>query len=329
MNTDTRGNKREMEHAQGQSPPSKELRGDTEKEGHSSEDEETPRWAQSLTKKVDKMVKHMDNTIMKAQRAEQLAIEAKNDISKVFEEVKKMDGRMTEIKAQTTTNIEEMRANMTQLRIDNDHRIDQEVKVLQNVIKTSSKDTTTTQPTTRVGQNDGNDEDEEERAKQIIIHGFLTDTDETTITTTIQKMIDEHNHQSKVDKILTFTDPSKIGVIQFRSRSSKQMFYTRMKNVVFKLPNERNMSWSDNNTFEERSQQKHLGYIKHHLMTKFELSGNDVRINRKANYVKLRKETVAKIDDGTNCIYLKEALEVQKEVEESMKQWLAKYEDSE
>ena len=170
-------------------------------------------------------------------------------------------------------------------------------------------------------------DDDEERARQVITHGFDADTDEAVITTTINSMLTTYNFKDRAENVFAFTDPAKIGVIQFRSKPAKIGFFKKINNEVWRLPNGKPMSVTNNDTFTQRMHDKRLGFIKYHLNDKVKTPLNDIKIVRKQAIVKIGTRVVAKPDDKGDTTLLGEALEVQHEVEESMKAWCSKFGD--
>ena len=143
----------------------------------------------------------------------------------------------------------------------------------------------TNQRTTQHVEHAKDDDTDDDRHRQIIIHGFDQGTDETTIKTSIRNMLSTHNFIEKVEDVYTFSESSNIGVMLFHRKSGTQSFFKRMRGRTIKLPNDKNMSWTTNDTFEQ-------------LLEKGE---------------------------GDNFLFTGEALEVKTEVDSSMKTWLAKH----
>ena len=92
--------------------------------------------------------------------------------------------------------------------------------------------TASTNPNPHTKQNveHANDDDTtDERQRQIIIHGFNHQTEETTINTTIRSMLNTYNFMDKVEDVYTFSETSNIGVVLFYKRPSMQKFFDRMR----------------------------------------------------------------------------------------------------
>ena len=87
------------------------------------------------------------------------------------------------------------------------------------------------------------------------------------------------------------------------------------------------MSWTANDTFEQRKLSKILGYTKHHLHQKMKLDLNSINIDFTKHILKVNKRIVLEKGEGDNFLFTGEALEVKAEVDSSMKTWLAKHDE--
>ena len=100
-----------------------------------------------------------------------------------------------------------------------------------------------------------------------------------------------------------------------------------MHNVKIKSPHNdaQTVSWTDNNSKEERATNKHLGFFKHYLHTKGCIPLNDIRIRRDKQTVKLHnKKIVVKPGPDGSLIATDEALTVENEVTAAVTQWKRK-----
>ena len=106
----------------------------------------------------------------------------------------------------------------------------------------------------------------------------------------------------------------------------------KMKKVTINIKDDKKMTFTANETFEQRKLNKPLGFTKYHLNNKLNLSLSDIRIDRTRREVKVKRRVVIK-DGGDEkdfgLIFMGEAIEVKPEVQSSMQEWLAKVESSE
>ena len=63
--------------------------------------------------------------------------------------------------------------------------------------------------------------EDETRDQEVIVHGYNDDTDFKTIEANLNKIIKDLELESRVEKALTFADPSSIGVIRFKTVPAK------------------------------------------------------------------------------------------------------------
>ena len=87
-------------------------------------------------------------------------------------------------------------------------------------------------------QDDNDSDSDEPRSRQVIIHGFEAGSDEAGSTTFINKLLQDNSLTEKAEKVFTFTDPTSIGVIQFRSIAAKSGFFKKTHNVKIKSPHD-------------------------------------------------------------------------------------------
>jgi len=169
--------------------------------------------------------------------------------------------------------------------------------------------------------------DEDERDLQAIVHGFAKETNEEDIIKKVTEVIETHGLSNQIKEIFTFTDPASIGVISFHNKEGMSKFFRRMRDVDIELGSGKSMSWSKNETLEQRVLEKPLGYIKFYLHEKLKIPLKHVRIDRNKQTVKIQGRLIAKnggseVDYG--IIFMGEASEVKQEVKTAMATWLAK-----
>ena len=150
-----------------------------------------------------------------------------------------------------------------------------------------------------------------------------------TKLTDVMKM---NGMMDKVEDIYCFTDPAKIGIVLFHNTGSITTFFRKMKHVVVHITDDqtdgKTISWTTNDTYEQRKREKVLGYIKYHINKRLQLPLKTIQIDRKNNTVKIKHRIVVKsseTDGDGDLIYLGEALEIKTDVEKSMIDWLSKH----
>ena len=132
-----------------------------------------------------------------------------------------------------------------------------------------------------------------------------------------------------MNEVFTFTDPARIGVIEFKTKKGKTSFFTEMKNKTVKLGDSKTMTWTNDDTLETRIKNKRLGYIKYHLHEKLKIDLKDITIKRQSNVVNIKRKTVAKAGADGELILIDEAFQVKKDVDDSMKRYSAKFDGAE
>ena len=137
----------------------------------------------------------------------------------------------------------------------------EQIQRLEKTVETQQQSQSAQRTTSKKNANDNDSDSDDERDRQIILHGFAADSDEATVTTFANKLLHDNGLANNVEKVFTFTEPSHIGVIKFKPTSAKAGFFKKMRNVTIKCPHndEKTMSWTDNNSFEERAIHKQLG----------------------------------------------------------------------
>ena len=76
------------------------------------------------------------------------------------------------------------------------------------------------------------DERSEERERQIIVGGFETDTDSEAVVNAIEDVLKVGRRCSKLTDVFTFTDPAKVGVIEFETVVAKKGFTARSRGRI-------------------------------------------------------------------------------------------------
>ena len=180
--------------------------------------------------------------------------------------------------------------------------------------------TTTAQPST-------SRDDDTSRQRQVIVSGFDYDSPADSIIATINKFLDVNNRRTNVTDVSTFSDPSAIGVITFKTVAAKIGFYKSIRNCSDsdkELSNDKAMRFKDNMTTTECAQSKRLGQVKHRLSLKGGIAADRIKIHWKDGIVKYKGKQIFGINDAGQYHYNDEATLVQEDVETFMKTWADK-----
>ncbi|CAK0891697.1 unnamed protein product, partial [Prorocentrum cordatum] len=83
---------------------------------------------------------------------------------------------------------------------------------------------------------------------------------------------------SPVHKVFPFSDPARVGVIEFETEASKIGFYKKIRNVSKQVSENLKLWFTNNRTYKQRLRDKTLGRIKHWLIEKKGCDPEDVQI---------------------------------------------------
>ena len=174
------------------------------------------------------------------------------------------------------------------------------------------------------GQEEEGSEGDEKRELQVIVGGFKEETEEDEIVRAIEGFLAEGTRRHKVNKVFTFSDPARVGVIQFDTEASKIGFYKKIRNVSKQVSDNLKLWFTNNRTYKQRLRDKTLGRIKHWLIEKKGCDPEDVRIAWKNGSVSVTNKKVAWVRDNSEMILKGVAEEVRDEVEEDVEEWKGK-----
>ena len=165
--------------------------------------------------------------------------------------------------------------------------------------------------------------EEDMRELQIIIGGLKEEQDEDKIILQIQQIMDTTNMTHKITKIFTFSDPHKLGVVQFKTIAGKIGFLKKMALTEAQWDNGDTMWCKKNDTIEKQTSDKEFGFIKH-VLTRNGADLKDVKIKWRKNSVELKGKMVAEMNGDGTIEYHGEALQVKDSVLEHLKEWKKK-----
>ena len=268
-------------------------------------------------------VKEMFKTMMG--RMKTMVTDVRSDVKSVCGKVDKAVSIAEEAKAQVGEVKEEMRTTTGNLQ--------QGLTQLQSEHAQTRRQLQELQTTVKNIEESRKAISHNERDRQIVWHGFKQDTSQATIIDTINKALMSKGLDSKVEEVFTYSDPAKVGVTTFLEKDTLKIFFRKMKGVEIKLHDDKNLTWTTNDTPEERRLDKTLGYTKFHINEKFGIKLQLIKIDRKQRTIKIRTETGNKLvmkptdnnDDEEDYTYMHEAAEVKPAVKAAMKIWLKKF----
>ena len=127
--------------------------------------------------------------------------------------------------------------------------------------------------------------------------------------------------KGKYDHIGTFVDPSKIGVVQFKSIASKIGFLRRSNNIESKWLNGQSMRFKGNDSVEKRISDKKLGFVKYYLHQTEGHPLANVRSKWKKGEVELLGKKVAWVTETGQLAYADELTDIAASVDERVQSW--------
>ena len=166
------------------------------------------------------------------------------------------------------------------------------------------------------------------RSRQIIVTGFGDDTDANIITKQIEDFLDSGSRRAKVVEVDTFTDPSSIGYITFKSVAAKIGFYRMIAGHGAKLENGNDIKFKDNEPEDDRYRNSALGQIKFQVNKMLTIPLKDIKIDRAKGEVKVKSALAATFVNVTKQVKYEDNIKVVKdEVEKVLnaKPWVQRY----
>ena len=142
-------------------------------------------------------------------------------------------------------------------------------------------------------RNTSRNDDMEMREFEIIAHGFEKNTDAADVEHVLNNLIKDMKFEDRVSKVCTFSDPSSIGVIRFRTVPSKYGFYKKLMNHSAKSKGGNILTFENNQTLEERAEDEHQGYTKHLLSDQGKAKPESVQIRWRQRSVEVDGVPVA------------------------------------
>ena len=164
---------------------------------------------------------------------------------------------------------------------------------------------------------------EDMRDLQIIVGGLKEEQDEDKIILQIQQIMNSMSMTHKITRIFTFSDPHKLGVVQFKTIAGKIGFLKKMMTMEAQWDNGDAMWCKKNDTIEKQTSDKEFGFIKH-VLTQNGVDQKDVKIKWRKNTVELRGKMVAEMKDDGTIEYYEEALQAKSSILERLKEWKQK-----
>jgi len=206
---------------------------------------------------------------------------------------------------------------------DKDSSIEADIKEIKDMLSNTSHPTWPT-PAGRGGQNGA---EQGLRELQVIATGLKEAIDEEDAISQVTKIVQEIGAGNKHTRVFTFTDPSKIGVVEFKSIAAKIGFLKKANTLQTEWTNGDNMHFKCNDTLAKQLVDKELGQIKSHLHTKKGYSLSDIKIKWKRQTVEVKGspwKKVAWTEADGKIKYADEALGIKEEVKAFMQAWKEK-----
>ncbi|CAK0848633.1 unnamed protein product, partial [Prorocentrum cordatum] len=163
------------------------------------------------------------------------------------------------------------------------------------------------------------------RELQVIAAGLQEAQDEEDIIEQVTKRVVDLGAGSKHTDIFVYTDPSKIGVIQFKSIAAKIGFLKKASNTTTKWDNGSDMRFKSNDILAKRTIDKEMGKVKsllHNEGQGYKLE--DMKIKWKERVVELKGQKTWKKEGGEGLQYEGEGKTVEEAVKSFMTAWKSK-----
>ena len=286
----------------GLTPEPKQARQDEFEDAMGSNVEEEPS-EKDMIKEMWSMMKDIKRDVSQAKTEARLASAAAESANVGVKEVKL---KMTNIEA-TVKSLQ-----------DKDEKIEKEMKDMKASFMAKHKVHETGTP-----DKQGSDEDGE-RDLQVIVEGLIEAQDESDVIDQVKAVVDGLGASSKYTNIKTFADPSKIGVVQFKSIASKIGFLRKANCSDIKWTNGKEMRFKTNDTVQKRTSDKTLGMIKYHLHETKGIALKEICIKWKENCVEVKKKSVAWLGQDGAFMYEESINEIKEHVSISMEEWKEK-----
>ena len=165
---------------------------------------------------------------------------------------------------------------------------------------------------------------DDDREMQVIVKGLEGPQEEEDVIQQVDGVIKGLRAENTCDKPFVFINPSKIGVIQFKTKASKIGFFKKTNQNDITWNNGKPMIFKHNDTIEKRINDKKLGLIKYHLINTANHQEADVKIKWRKSTVEIKHKAVAKAISGEDIEYEAEAVGIKQSVEEGLIKWKEK-----
>jgi len=238
------------------------------------------------------------------------------------EKFDKMMDMMTRMETNMTTMKQEIKEEVAE---DVKTICKQELQQVNNRLTAleSNRRTPATNHTTTDSRKHEIDESDVDRKMQIIVSGVGQDQTAEAIIKALQEIVQivtDGSQDVQVDS-LGSKGTGSLGVLTFPSVGKKIDFYKAVQQC-----NDINDKYRffDNLTFPERIRDKRLGLLRHHMISNDKYTEADVRVRWRKHMVTLKDKKIAWYDHNDEFQMTKAAKQFEKEVETSLKKWIAK-----
>ena len=295
------GPTRKSEGGPGSTPQPKHPKKDDQDEYHEAEDFSDDITEKEMIKQMWNMMKEMKKDTSQVKLETRLATEAAESANIGVKEVK-----------QTMKGIQETVKKLQ----EKDTAIDKDISEMKAAIANKTK--------THEVMKNNNPEEEVCRELQVIIKGLTEPQDEDLVLKQVNEVIESLGARGKCSTPFVFTDPSRIGVIQFRTVAAKIGFFKKANGSEKKWSNGEDMRFTSNDTIEKRTTDKELGLIKYQLTTVGGLNQKEVKIKWKKETIEVKGKCVAWVSQDRTIGYAEEAETVKATVKQLLKEWKSK-----
>ena len=159
------------------------------------------------------------------------------------------------------------------------------------------------------------------RELQVIVEGLKDPQDEDKVIEQVKTVLDGLECNHKYDRVWTYADPSKIGVVQFKSMASKIGFLRRVNNIETKWKNGDDMRFKSNDTIEKRIVDKTMGFIKYHLRETGKHPLKSIIIKWKKNIVEVNGKEAARVNETGDVVYETGFTDIKDAVASAIGEW--------
>ena len=156
----------------------------------------------------------------------------------------------------------------------------------------------------------------------MVVGGFKDISEASKIVQQIEDILKVEDRRANVKEVTTFSDPSKVGIIEFTSIPAKIRFYKKMHGVEVKDLVGNKLWFNNNRTFQERVRDGTLDRVKYVIVARKGLELSDVKLMWKSGVVKVKGVKVGSVSDDGVVNLSQEYSGVAEAVRAYMEEWV-------